>query len=58
MIQGQRVMMDRGHYKGRPGVITAVYGNKCTVVLTDTPEYEKHPGVTIKNVTSKDFHRI
>ena len=50
--------MDRGHYAGRPGVITEVYGNKCTVVLTDTEGYRNNrEGVTIRNVTTKDFHR-
>lgn len=58
MIQGWLVTMDRGHYKGRPGIITEVYGNKCTVVLTDTEGYRNNrEGVTIRNVTTKDFHR-
>lgn len=59
MIKGWTVQMDRGHYKGRPGIITEVSGSKCTVVLTDTEGYKKgHEGVTIYNVTTKDFHRI
>lgn len=48
-------MMDRGHYKGRPAVIRDVYGNKCTVTLTDTKDPD---AVTIKNVTVNDYHRI
>lgn len=51
-------MMDRGHYKGRPGIITEVKGSKCTVELTDTEGYRNgEPGVTINNVTSRDYHR-
>lgn len=47
--------MARGHYKGRPAVIRDVYGDKCTVTLTDTPGPDD---VTIRNVTVKDYRRI
>lgn len=58
LIQGWKVMMDRGPYKGRPGIITSVQGDKCTVVLTDTRNYPKEADVTINNVTVNDFHRM
>jgi ribosomal protein L14E/L6E/L27E len=52
MVVGQRIVMTRGHYKGRPAVIREIYGNKCTVHLTDT----KVPNcVMIRNVTHKDY---
>lgn len=57
MYEGMRVVMTRGHYKNRPGIITEVKGSKCTVVLTDTPNYEENPGVTINNVTVRDYRR-
>lgn len=48
--------MTRGYYRGRPGIITRVYDDKCTVVLTDTEGYKNNrEGVTINNVTSSDF---
>ena len=57
MIAGQHVVMDRGHYAGRPGVITEVKGSKCTVVLTDTEGYRNNrEGVTINNVKRGDYH--
>lgn len=52
------VVMDRGRYKNRPGVIVRVSGDKCTVVLTDTPNYPEHADVTIYNVTSRDYHKV
>lgn len=58
MIKGWKVKMDRGHYKGRPGIIIYVHGDKCTIVLTDTPNYPKEYDVTIENCTVRDFHRI
>lgn len=51
--------MDRGHYKGRPGIITEVNGSTCTVELTDTEGYRNNrEGVTINNVTSRDYHKV
>ena len=52
MIVDQRVVITRGHYAGRPGIIREVYGRKCSITLTDTPgPYD----VLIKNVTQNDF---
>lgn len=54
MKVGDTIVMTRGHYKGRPGVVREVYGNKCTITLTDTPSsYD----VMIRNVTSDDYKR-
>lgn len=58
MIKGQRIVMDKGHYAGRPGIIHEVHGSKCTVILTDTPNWQTHPGVTIYNVKRSDYHRV
>lgn len=57
MIKDQTVVMTRGPYKNRPGIIVEVYGDKCTVVLTDTPNYPGHADVTINNVKSSDYRR-
>lgn len=57
MIKDQTVVMTRGHYKGRPGIITEVNGSTCTVVLTDTVNYPRHADVTIYNVKSSDYRR-
>ena len=58
MRVGDTVVMTKGHYKNRPGIITEVYGNKCTVVLTDTEGYKrKEEGVTINNVVTGDYRR-
>lgn len=57
MMVNDTVVMDKGPYKGRPGIIVAVNGNKCTVVLTDTVNYPKYADVTIYKVKSGDYHR-
>lgn len=57
MQVNDKVVMDKGPYKGRPGIVVAVKGTKFTVVLTDTQNYPQHADVTINNVTSRDCHR-
>ena len=52
MRVGDKIVMTRGHYKDRPALIREVYGNKCTVTLTDTPgPYD----VLIRNVKVGDY---
>lgn len=58
MIVGDQVVMDKGPYKNRPGVIARVSGSKCTVILTDTPNYPEYADVTIYNVKSSDYHKV
>lgn len=55
MKAGDRIIMTRGHYAGRPGLIRVVSGTKCIVTLTDTPG---PADVRINNVTSKDYKKI
>lgn len=56
MKVGDKVVMTKGPYRGRPGIITEVYGDKCTVVLTDTEGYKKgRAGVSINNVVTSDY---
>lgn len=57
MIRGQLVTITRGHYKDRPGIITEISAGKCTIALTDTPNYPKHYDVTIRNCTPSDYTR-
>ncbi len=51
---GDAVIMDVGHYAGRPGVVRAIRGNKYTITLTDTPGPDD---VRINNVLRNQFHK-
>jgi len=54
IIVGDVVVIDRGHYKGRPATVRAIRRDKYTLTLNDTPGSED---VTIRNVKRDEFHK-
>jgi hypothetical protein len=51
---GDTVVMNEGHYTGRPGTVREIKGNKFTITLNDTPGPED---VRIRNVLRHQFYK-
>lgn len=54
IVVGDIVIIDKGHYQGRPAKVRVIKGDKYTLTLTDTPGPND---VTIRNAKRSDFHK-
>jgi ribosomal protein L24 len=54
IIVGDVVVIDKGHYKGRPATVRSIRRDNYTLTLNDTPGPED---VTIRNVKRDEFHK-